>query len=74
MKLNMLEIPIKSYLLDESWESPLKLICGTGGVIYGNSGLAAMPPATAEAAGISKLWPTLLLLVAFASLAEGSVL
>lgn len=50
---------VQVFLLDESWESPLKLACGTGGVIYGNSGLAASTPATAEAAGISRpplLW------------------
>lgn len=44
-------------LLLESWESPLKCCCwevaGRGGVMYGSSWLAGMPPAMAVAAGMS---------------------
>lgn len=46
----------KCLVLEESCESPLKFGCVMGGVMYGNSWFAAMPPATAVAAGMSAPW------------------
>lgn len=54
MLVLLLQIRYKKYVLEESWESPLKCcwVWTIGGVIYGNSWLAETRPAIAEAAGM----------------------